>query len=659
MTKNESAPCAPASTSQPKPPLWQRRWVRMLICLLGGMLMALAFIPYDYSILVWIGLLPLLWVLWSRELGFWAAFGYGWLYGMGWYCLSFWWIHEVGAVFGINEYLFLGIAFIPLMCYYALLPAFWAACAATFLSPNLTAEPSLSEWGQVRPSSKRLAPDPQTLKRQAWRYWAMSDMMGTLRSAVGLGCLWVCVEWLRAHGTLGFSWNSMGMALYEGLSLAQWAEYIGTAALSFFPVFFAVIAYGAVRRCYLHFKAVGKTCRPWDFYAVLLLIFGLFMGGLSLAQRYSPTQLFEQEGVIQLPVLAVQNNLDQVEKIKMSSFKKVDLFLDYTQETLRGFEQVQRDTIELAKKHPTLAITQQLPLWVIWPESSLPFPFWRDAESRARIEDYSSRLYFQPKRGLPDLRTRVREMGGQDFVLFAGVDEYLVDTDQDGKRRYEGMLNSMAVIPDDFASIFTVSKQHLMPFGEYIPLAQDIKWIGELYSEITGTQTGEGIIPGEGYEPLSVPLPNSEQKISVIPAICYEDTVGGLIRRFAREGAQVIVNVSNDAWFQHSACGEQQARNAAFRCIELRRSMVRAANQGLSCAIAPNGAFIHELRDAQGRPWVAGSSYAVLPVDTKAPLTIYARYGDWAVCLSAVVAILCSLLSIISLGIREGVALDD
>ncbi len=625
------------------------RWLRMLISLLGGVLMAMAFLPYDISIIVWMGLLPLLLVLWTRPLRFWAAFGYGWIYGMGWYCVSFWWIHEVGDVFRINEWLFLGVAFVPLMSLYSLLPALWAGCAATLLRPQLSASPDESEWA-VAPSSKTmLALDQNALKRRAWKQWAMLDMLTTLRCAIGLGCLWVCVEWLRAHGTLGFSWNSMGMALYEGLSLAQWAEFVGTAALSFLPVFFAVIFFNVVRRCYLHFKAVGKTCRPWDLYAVLLLVFGLFMGGLSLAQRYSPSQLFAQEGVLQLPVLAVQNNLGQVEKINMPRYQRSPLFAEYLEETAHGFEQVQKDTFELAKQHPELGFTQQLPLWVIWPESALPHSFWLDADRGERIADFTSQnLYFHETRGLPALRTLVRSMGGEDFVLFSGVDEYLIKGYNEGATKPSGMRNSMVIIEDDFASIRSVSKQHLMPFGEYIPLAQDIAWIGQAYSEITGTQTGDGIIPGEGTEPISVKIPGTQESISVIPAICYEDTVGGLIRQFARSGAQVIVNISNDAWFQHSACGEQQARNAAFRCIELRRPMVRAANQGVSCAIAPNGAFMDELRDEQGRPWVAGSSYAVLPVDKEAGLTIYARFGDWAVLLSALSAAAFSMIPLLA-----------
>ena len=59
------------------------RFLRILVSLLGGAFMALAFPPYDWGNLVWVGLLPLLCVLWNGRTGFWRGFGYGWLYGMG------------------------------------------------------------------------------------------------------------------------------------------------------------------------------------------------------------------------------------------------------------------------------------------------------------------------------------------------------------------------------------------------------------------------------------------------------------------------------------------------------------------------------------------------------------------------------------------------
>ncbi|MFI3242873.1 MAG: apolipoprotein N-acyltransferase [Akkermansia sp.] len=612
-----------------------KRWQALLLSLLGGAIMALAFLPYDYSALVWVGLLPLLTVLWLRPRNFWGSFGYGWLYGMGWYCVSFWWIHEVGDVFQIPMPLFLGIAFFPLMSLYALLPALWAGVAATWLRPRLEAVPQL-------PSDASFED-----KRSEWREWAYRDLFSTLRCAFGLGALWVCVEWLRAHGTLGFSWNSMGMALYDGLSLVQWAEFVGTSALSFLPVFIAVIIWCACRRCFKHFKGMGKGVRPMDFYAAVLAIFALLMGGLSLSQRYSALQIAQKEGAISLPVLAVQTNLGQKERIAMRGEERTVLYNRYLNATGFAFQEIQKDTVKLAMKSEEVGITQQLPLWVIWPESALAQPLWRNKTTGEGLADgYTQDIFFNEQTGLPALRRMVREMGGADFVLFTGADELLVHRSPVGGVAVDGMYNALAIFEGGLDSLQTANKQHLMPFGEYVPLTESIEWIGEMYSEITGTQVGEGIQRGVGDEPIPVRVPGTDTVLGVIPAICYEDTVGDLLTKFVREGPQIIVNVSNDAWFQHSACGEQQARAAAFRCIELRRPMVRAANQGLTCSIAANGAPIDELRRGDGRPWRDGYSYSVIPIDPQAGMTLYARFGDWAVVLCAILALVLSLAGV-------------
>ncbi len=611
-------------------------WVRWLACIVGGAFMSLAFPPVDWSGIVWVGLMPLFTVLWLERGGFWRSFRAGWLYGMGMYCTSFSWITQVGHTFDIPQPIFLAIAFLPLMSVYSLLPALWAGVAGTLLCPAKDNLPDCAD-------------KPQEARKDIWGKWATGDIISSLRCAVGAAALWVCIDWLRGQGTLGFSWNTLGLALYDGLSLAQWAEFTGAAALSFIPVFASVILWCAFRRIYLYFKGVGSTagCRPWDFYLAVIILMILFTGGMWMAQSNSTTALFRRDSVLKLPVMAVQMNQNQSERIAEGRGGEVQDGM-YLGETMRSFHAVQREMVERAHRHPELGILQQLPVWVVWPESATGFPFWREENSQLRLKDMYNMASLFGVNGLPLLHKLVGEMGGQPFVLFTGIDEVLWRKEEAANGsdivRPVGMMNTMAVFPNaSFEGMLTASKQHLMPFGEYIPFAQNIEWIGKLYTEVTGTQVGEGIRPGSGSEPLSVPVPGTDEVIGVIPAICYEDTVGFKLPKFVRKGAQVIVNISNDGWFNDSCCGEQQARSAAFRCIELRRPMVRSANMGVCCAIAPNGAPIHELRKADGSPHLSGYSYALLPVDKNAGLTVYAMFGDWAVALCALIALGCAL----------------
>lgn len=607
----------------------RQRILRVLTALAGGVLMAFAFPPYDIGNIVWVGLIPLLCVLWLGRAGFWRGFGYGWLFGMGWYCVSFWWIHEVGITFNIPTPIFIAIAFAPLMSIYALLPGLWAGVANTLLRPRLSPGPISAPT------------DSPEQRRSLWSAWEWADLLSTLRCALGCGALWVCIEWLRANGTLGFSWNSLGMALYNGLSFVQWAEFVGTAALSFIPAFTAVVLWGSARRTWKMFSGIGRGCRPWDFYATAIILFALFLGGMYLSKAYAPNVMMRRDTTMQLPVAAVQLNLDQRERIEEGNFHP-EYYGMLLRNTAAAIADIQRDTVARAMQNEDVGLIQQLPVWVVWPESALGSALHRNTVSGELMSDKHTDAYFFHPAGLPAMRQKVREMGGYPPVIFTGADEVLWE-EADGYIVPRGMHNSLTIIPAGFDSIFTHPKQHLMPFGEYVPLTQEIEWIGRAYSELTGTQVGDGIRPGSGNEPLNVPVPGTDESVGVIPAVCYEDTVGSLLTKYVRKGPQVIVNVSNDAWFRHSACGVQQARNAAFRCIELRRPMVRAANMGVTCSIAPNGAVINALLKADGEPHLAGYSYAVLPVDRNAGFTLYALLGDWAVAICAVLS-LCTAL---------------
>lgn len=634
-------------STQPSPrqtsPLTSFPW-NWLISLLSGAFMALAFEPYDVSFIVWIGLLPILTVLWLGPAKFWRGFLMAWLYGMGWYCVSFWWIHEVGYVFDIPLWLFMLIAFLPLMAVYSAMIGLWGGLVATVLRPRL--EGAINTDG--------LSADK---KKEAWSSWAWRDTFSTVLSAAGVAAAFVCVEWMRSSGTLAFSWNTLGMGMYDGLSLVQWAEFVGTTALSFIPAFVAVILWGAGRRTYIYFKGMGSHCRIWDFYATMVVLFLLFMGGMFISKAYSQNALLMREDTIALPVLAVQTNKDQKEKIHERSLGISDKNYTLLQATKNASDEVIKRQMDNALSNELgLAFTINQPAWIIWPESALTFNLCKDLAKNELFTDArpvqaetakerSIRRYARYQQEIADgflqhTLPSLREALGQQVVLICGADEHRFVPTDNGQLKTEGMLNSMACFAGStIAEVQSAAKQHLMPFGEYIPLADSCQWIQDSYAEITGTQVGDGIHPGTGSEPMSAPLPGTDETIQIIPAVCYEDTVGTKLTKFVRQGPQVIVNISNDAWFRHSACGAQQARNAAFRCIELRRPMVRSANMGVCCAIAPNGAVI----DAQQNPHEPGYSFAVLPVDRKAGFTLFAIAGDWAVALCFMIVLGCGV----------------
>ena len=607
------------------------KWWHWLLSPAGGILTALAFYPFDFSQVIWVAMLPLLTALWCGPAKFWRGLMHGWLYGMGYFCTTFHWLPEVATIFNIPQGAFIFVAYLPLFAYFSLQTGLWAGVTATLLRPKLNDGPVTTDMSAEQ-------------RKAAWAKWAWGNMATTLRSAAGCAALWVCVEWWRGHGHISFGWNSFGIAFHDGLALAQWAEFVGVYALSFIPVFTAVVIWNALRRCTMHFRGAGKAGRPWDFYATVIVIFCLFAGGLSMSRYYSPLSMMKRESTLQLPVMAVQINKDQKDQLELGSGPSQ--YGTYLRATMAAFNEIQQQTVKQAMEHPELGIIQQLPVWVVWPESAMGCPVWYNVDTDQLLPDaYTTEIFFGPE-GLPMVREKVQQMGGKNFTLFAGVDEIRLQREE-GRLVKRGMFNSLLCIPGDFDSMSTARKQHLMPFGEYLPYADKIDFIRTTYEEMTNTLVGDGIHRGSSTEPLSLNLPGSNESIGAIPAVCYEDTVGDLLRKFVRKGAQVIVNGSNDAWFCDSACGVAQARCAAFRCIELRRSMVRAANKGLTCSIAPNGAILNPLQKADGSPHLSGYSYAVLPVDRNGGFTLYALLGDWAVIACALLALLCATPAII------------
>lgn len=625
-----------AQDTPPRNKRASRRWAAWLrqaaLSASAGILTAMAFIPFDWGFFAWVGLLPVLAVLWGKRHGFWGSFGYGWIFGFAFFGVSFAWLFSVGDLFEVPRALFLGSVYVPFMGYLALYPALWAGITGRWLRPR---RPALPEPGEA----------PRADRRKLWNAWSLADMKSCILPCLGTAAVWVVTEWMRGNLLTGFAWNGLGVALYGGLSLAQWAEFAGVTALSFLPALANAVFWCAGRRVGIMTMREGRRGMPWDFYALALLIFSLFLGGMLLSQRHAPEKVLNAPDTLKVPVLAVQGNIPQAERFRMPPGQAYAVMLE---QTARGVEDARRRAFRQAME-TNRNIEHMPPAWVVWPENSLGAPVLVDEEGCVLRDVYNENYLFDLRQGLPHLRRQA----GADFVLLTGGDVMRLRPGKEGWERVN-RWNSLVAFEGGLESMRHAAKRHLVPFGEYIPLKKELPVLADIYASLAGYAMGDGMIPGEGKDPLSVPIPGTDERIGVIPAVCYEDSVGGLLREFARPGPQVIVNTTNDGWFLTSWANEQQARQAAFRCIELRRPMIRAANTGLTVAFGANGAVLGELRTADGSPFLEGSLSAVLPVDRRAGLTFYALAGDWFVSLCALGGLLCCVFNARALRREKG-----
>jgi apolipoprotein N-acyltransferase len=350
--------------------------------------------------------------------------------------------------------------------------------------------------------------------------------------AFGLGA----AEWARGLLFTGFPWNDLGMAMGVNLALAQTASLVGLHGLTFLT-----IATFAAPATLLRVSESRFDPAPTIVAALALVLIAAF-GEFRLMAPESATM----PGV---KLRLIQPNVAQDD----ASFGP-----ENKQAILRRY----LDLSERATSPDRSGIRYVTHL--IWPESAFPFILSRDPLALSEIVDF------------------LRD--GATLITGAARRE-----DGDGPPRY---FNSIEIVGRDGLSAQRYDKQHLVPFGEYVPFAS-------LLERAHLTQMVDipgGFEPGSGRRILHVPgLPDA------MPLICYEAIfpieVGDLVSGAERPGW--LLNVTDDAWFGLTPGPYQHFAQARLRAIELGLPLVRDANTGISAvldglgrqiALAPLGA---------------------------------------------------------------------
>jgi apolipoprotein N-acyltransferase len=386
-----------------------------------------------------------------------------------------------------------------------------------------------------------------------------------LRLALILAAGWTTVEWLRGWVFSGFGWNGLGVPLHDNWPLIQITEVTGVAGLSFIVAFVNVVVITTAYR--LLVEARTRIVRPhFDFTVTMAGVVGVLIFGLRAAQVSPLTK--------SLRVAAVQSNVPQNQKFD-------------PQFTRRIFDQFRRLSEIALRSNPP-------PDLLVWPESSMPGPVLADQESYKFVMDL---------------------VASADTDLLLGA----IDVDQ------RDVYNAALLVSDGGERIQVYRKIHLVPFGEYVPGRRSVP----LLAQIVGDQ-----VPGDfkrGEEHTVFTLTNNA--FHVAPLICFEDTLGELTRQFVlptetSPGANVLVDVTNDAWFGRSAGSHQHLANAIFRCVETRRPMIRAANTGVTCFINQFGRVTQMLRDDTGSTFIEGVLAGEIKVPTEQELTFFTRHGE-------------------------------
>lgn len=377
--------------------------------------------------------------------------------------------------------------------------------------------------------------------------------------------LWVAVELWQTHMFGGFPWCLLGYSLVDNLGIMQVTTVTGIYGVSFLVCL--------VNLLLAH--ALYQRKRPLFFGAAILL--GLILTGdfafrAWTASNPSPSADSTTLAPAEHRVAILQMNIPQD--------------TEWTRPTLEAWLNVLEQM--LMNSRSELAVM---------PENPAPFYYPDDREFTDR------------------LKAMVKRSGS---TVIAGV--VMAHPDRQGK---PGVYNSAATLAPDGHLLAEYDKQHLVPFGEYIPTRRYLSFLGKLTNEISDFSAGQ--------EYTLSPINGNRAAI----LICYEAIFPDLVRRFTGRGADVLINITNDGWYGRSAAPYQHFEMARVRAIENRRYLIRAANTGISAIIDPYGRVIERTRLEQ--QVVLRGVY-----EYRTDQTFYARFGD-------AFAWLCMVLSLGSL----------
>jgi apolipoprotein N-acyltransferase len=405
------------------------------------------------------------------------------------------------------------------------------------------------------------------------------DWRKNLAFTVVAPLLWVGLEYVRSHLISGFPWNTLGVSQHDNLAVCQLARWGGVYAVSAL----VVMVNAGLAMTGLTFRGVriGKRYRTHPELMLTLLVFMLCL----ISGAKSVLKQEENPPSTEYLVAAIQPNIKQV--MKWSTTRE-----DMIYETLH-------DLTEGAAPGSDL---------VIWPETATP----HDALNPLGARPFVTRLL------------------SNDVPILVG--SMYLTVGEDGTNYY----NSSVLFEPSGTEPVIYSKQHLLPFGEYVPFASIIPALAKM------APPGWSCTAGESNVVFST---QSRPDVKFSCLICFEDTIPGLSRKAVKQGARLLINQTNDAWFDVSSGARQHMAHCIFRCIENGVPAVRITNTGITCAIDRLGRVQDLETQSLPPPLVQGYGYALLSIpEDDMELTFYTRYGDVVSLPSAVGAVICFVL---------------
>ena len=403
--------------------------------------------------------------------------------------------------------------------------------------------------------------------------------------AIRAGIILCGSDWFRSRVFMdGYPWFMPAQPLIDFPWLAQGADVIGVAGLGIIPGLIAGMLVGMIAPPRTSWRAGA-----WTTIACVLLALSY---GFFRAPSTKDCDTFK--------VLLIQTNVAQSNK--MAPTRE----MQQTQ-----FDGALKATMDALK---TLQLRGEMPDLIAWPETVLP-----------GVGLESDAIMLQRERGIwpaDTLSLQLEKLVNQNAPLLVGSGAYEGLRIEGNRYAWDRHYNSGYLLRSG-GRHERVDKVVLTPFGETMPYISYWKALEQAMLDFGGRGMEFDLSIGE--RPRTLSLQTATRHVALAVPICFEDTVPRATRSLvnADEGADVIVNLSNDGWFGWFDPARRHHEQAArWRCVELRRSMLRVVNTGISAAFDTHGQRIGNPLPPQQEGWML----AELPLEKTR--TTYATIGD-------------------------------
>ena len=385
-----------------------------------------------------------------------------------------------------------------------------------------------------------------------WHYLrnlpALKSPGGNIISALTAAAAWILFEDLRGSFLGGFPWHPLGLTQIDNQLFNWLLPWGGVRLLS------GLIVLGNIGLYLSALALLKKRKKNAGLYAFFLLSPLLILALLAGKNSADKTALQEPSQILNCTtsakIVVVQPNIPQKEKWRPENRDKI-------------IEKMIAMTRKGLKFKPDL---------IIWPESALPLLLEKEMAISNRLQEL--------------VRT-------EQTSLMLGGPRYIAEPQKNQpKITQKRLYNSIFLFtPDNQRQIY--NKIKLVPYGEFTPLAKFFPFISKI---VPGLDYSSGdkihnfnLATGRNRTPAQ------KQPIKIAPSVCFEGVFPAFTARFFGAGANLLINLTNDAWFGDSPGPRQHLLNIRLRALENRCYIVRCANTGISAIINPQGEIEQQL----------------------------------------------------------------